>query len=174
MILDSKGRLFGKISILDLGAALVILLVIIGIFFLPGKTGSIAQINVTTKPIEIDLLVRGLSVKQPELLIENMKKDQKISLIIRNEPHGDIQVADVKIVPTILLITQPDGSVKQIEDPRTETRLSSNFLMTLKSNAQVTDNGLVVANQKLKIGTTVELDGYDYNFRASVIEVRVK
>jgi Domain of unknown function (DUF4330) len=172
MILDSKGRLFGKISILDLGAALVILSVIIGIFFLPGKTGSIAQVNVQTKTVEIDLLVKGLSVKQPKLLIENMKKDKKINLIIRNEPHGNIEIVDVKTVPIILLITQPDGSVKQIEDPRTETRLSSNFVMTLKSDAQVTDTGLVIANQKLKIGTTVELDGYDYNFRGSVIEIR--
>ena len=38
-ILDSKGRLFGKFNILDIGALLVILLVIIGIFF-TGSTGS--------------------------------------------------------------------------------------------------------------------------------------
>jgi len=31
-ILDSQGRLFGKVSILDFGAALVILLVLVGIF----------------------------------------------------------------------------------------------------------------------------------------------
>jgi hypothetical protein len=174
MILDSKGRLFGKISILDLGAALVILLVIIGIFFLPGKTGSIAQINVTTKPIEIDLVVRGLSVKQPEILIERMLKEKKINLIIRNEPYGNMEVTNVKILPQIVLITQPDGSVKQVEDPRADTRLNSNMTMTLAGNAQVTDSGIVIANQKVKIGTTVELDGYDYNFRASIVEVRVK
>lgn len=174
MILDSKGRLFGKISILDLGAALVILSVIIGIFFLPGKTGSIAQVNIVTKPVEIDLLIKGLSVKQPKVLIEKMLKDKKVNLIIRNEPYGNIEIADVQIVPSILVITQPDGSVKEIEDPRTENRLSSSMTMTLKGNAQITDDGLVIANQKLKIGTTVELDAYDYNFRGSVIEVRVK
>jgi len=38
-ILDSQGRLFGKVSILDLGAALVILLVLVGIFF-PVSSGS--------------------------------------------------------------------------------------------------------------------------------------
>ncbi|MEM7581704.1 MAG: DUF4330 domain-containing protein, partial [Cyanobacteria bacterium P01_A01_bin.80] len=34
-IIDSKGRLFGKLSILDLAAAGVILLVVIGVFFFP-------------------------------------------------------------------------------------------------------------------------------------------
>ena len=35
-ILDSKGRLFGKLSLLDLGAALAIVFVIFGIYFYPG------------------------------------------------------------------------------------------------------------------------------------------
>jgi hypothetical protein len=85
-----------------------------------------------------------------------------------------MEVTNVKILPQIVLITQPDGSVKQVEDPRADTRLNSNMTMTLAGNAQVTDSGIVIANQKVKIGTTVELDGYDYNFRASIVEVRVK
>jgi hypothetical protein len=174
MILDSKGRLFGKISILDLGAVAVILAVIIGIFFLPGKTGSIAQINVVTKPVEMDLIVRGLSVKNPEALVKNMQENKKINLIIRNEPYGNIEISSVGLLPRNILVTQPDGSVKVIEDPRSESRLSSDMLMTLTGNGQITDSGVVIANQKIKIGTGVELDGYDYNFRASVIDVRVK
>ena len=57
-ILDSKGRLFGKINLLDLGALMVILLVIGGIFLFPGTTGSVAQVGTKTAPIEVDLLVR--------------------------------------------------------------------------------------------------------------------
>jgi len=56
-ILDSQGRLFGKVSILDFGAALVILLVLVGIFF-PGTSGSVAQVGIATKPVEVDLIVR--------------------------------------------------------------------------------------------------------------------
>ena len=36
-IIDSQGRLFGKLSILDIGSALIILLVIAGIFLFPGN-----------------------------------------------------------------------------------------------------------------------------------------
>jgi len=32
----------------------------------------------------------------------------------------------------------------------------------------------VVAGTKIKIGTPIELEGRDYNFKASVIDVRVK
>lgn len=34
-LIDSKGRVFGKISILDVGAALIILMVLFGIFSIP-------------------------------------------------------------------------------------------------------------------------------------------
>ncbi|MEO0949524.1 MAG: DUF4330 family protein, partial [Cyanobacteria bacterium J06641_5] len=37
-LLDAQGRLFGKISILDLGAAATIALAIIGIFLYPGPS----------------------------------------------------------------------------------------------------------------------------------------
>ena len=38
-ILDAKGRLFGKVSLLDIGAGLVILMVLAGIFIFPGTGG---------------------------------------------------------------------------------------------------------------------------------------
>ena len=68
-ILDSKGRLFGKISILDLGAALVIAFTIAGIFLVPGDSGSVAQIGADIKPVEVDLMVRGLNGCRPRCFI---------------------------------------------------------------------------------------------------------
>jgi hypothetical protein len=44
-LLDSKGRLFGKVSVLDIGAALIVLMVLFGIFFYPGTSGSVAQVG---------------------------------------------------------------------------------------------------------------------------------
>ena len=60
-ILDSQGRLFGKLSILDVGAALIVLLVAVGIFFFPGTSGgSVAQVGTSFKPVEIDAIAIGL------------------------------------------------------------------------------------------------------------------
>ena len=51
-ILDSKGRLFGKISLLDIGAGLIILMVAVAVFFYPGTSGSVAQVGAINKDIE--------------------------------------------------------------------------------------------------------------------------
>jgi len=173
-ILDSKGRLFGKLNILDFGAALVILLVIFGIFFFPGSSGSVAQIGTTTKPVEVDLVVRGLNVRDPqELLRKGLTKGGKTNIIIRNQPHGAITIKSVQQIPRTLMVPQPDGSVKELPDTRSNS-FSTDMLLTLEGNAQITDNGPVIGPSKLKIGVPVELDGFNYNFNTTVIDVRIK
>jgi hypothetical protein len=171
-ILDSKGRLFGKVSILDLGAALVILLVVIGIFFFPGTSGSVAQLN-GTKPVEVDVIVRGLSVRDPVALITQFEAKKKTNIIIRNQPYGQVDIKSVKELPQTVLVPQPDGTVKELPDPRSNS-FSADLIMTLGGQGQITQDGPVLGNSKIKIGTPVELEGMDYNFRASVIDVRVQ
>ncbi|MEB3885096.1 DUF4330 domain-containing protein [Lyngbya sp. CCY1209] len=171
VILDSKGRLFGKVSLLDLGAAAVIALAIVGIFFFPGTSGSVAQVGVTTKPVEVDVIALGLRGRNPESLF---KVGDKTNLIIRNQPYGQVDIKAVEFLPRTVPVTQPDGSVKALPDPTADTTFSNNVLLTLEGRGQITDDGPVLGNSKIKIGGTVELEGKAYNFNTSVIDVRVK
>ncbi|MEH2316619.1 DUF4330 domain-containing protein [Nostoc sp.] len=171
-ILDSKGRLFGKINLLDLGAALVILLVIFGIFVFPGTSGSVAQVGAKTVPIEVDLIVRGLNVRDPQQLFDNgLKKGGKINVIIRNQPYGEIEIKSVQQLPRTINIPQPDGTVKELPDPKTNN-YSTDMLLTLEGKAQRTESGLVLGSSKVKIGIPFELEGFNYNFNATVIDIR--
>jgi hypothetical protein len=170
-ILDSKGRLFGKVSILDFGAALVILLVIVGIFFFPGTSGSVAQLN-GTKPVELDVLVRGLNVSNPDALIAQFNKQKKTNIIIRNQPYGQLAIKSVKTLPRNLAVPQPDGSVKVRPDPRPDA-FSTDMLMVLGGQATINKDGPVLGNSKVRIGTTLELEGPTYNFNGSVIDMRI-
>jgi hypothetical protein len=171
-ILDSKGRLFGKINLLDLGAALVILLVIVGIFIFPGTSGSVAQVGTKTAPIEVDLIVRGLNVRDPEQLFkQGFTKGGKTNVIIRNQPYGQIGIKSIVQLERTLTIPQPDGSVKELPDPR--NNFSADFLLTLEGKASITDSGPVLGNNKVKIGMPFELEGFNYNFNASVIDIRI-
>jgi hypothetical protein len=171
-LLDSKGRLFGKFSLLDIGAALVILLTIIGIFVVPGTSGKSTIAQVTKEPIEVDVIVRGLSVLNPNALINQFNTEKKTNIVIRNQPAGQVDIKNVKPLSRNVLVPQPDGSVKVLPDPRTEN-YSQDMIMTLSGQAEVTDTGAVVGGQKVKIGTLIELEGDNYNFNTSVIDVRL-
>ena len=168
-IVDSQGRLFGKVSILDVGAALVILLVIIGVL-LPGTTG--AQVG-TVKPVEVDVVVRsvGLQSAQQNLL----KPGDKTSIVIRNQPYGEVKLKEVRELPRNVATPQPDGTIKALPDPRPEAGLTKDFLVTVAGNARITNDGPVLGNNKVKIGTKIELEGLTYNFvDLNVIDVRIK
>ncbi len=172
-ILDSKGRLFGKINLLDFGAAIVILMVVVGIFLFPGSNGSVAQIGVKTQPVEVDLVVRGLNVRDPQQLYNNgFKKGGKTNIIIRNQPHGQIAIKSITPLARTLAVPQPDGTVKELADPRSNS-FSTDMLLTLEGAAQITETGPVLGNTKLKIGTPLELEGFNYDFNATVIDVRI-
>ncbi len=172
-ILDSQGRLFGKINLLDLGAILVIVLVLIGIFLYPGTSDSVAQVNEATKPVEVDLIVRGLNIKDPQQLFSNgFTKGGKTNIVIRNQPHGSLDIKSVQQLPRTMLLARPDGSLKEYTDPR-PNQFSTDMLLTLVGKATIRPDGPVVGNSKLKIGNPIELEGFNYNFNATVIDLRI-
>ncbi|MEL6471885.1 MAG: DUF4330 domain-containing protein [Cyanobacteria bacterium J06623_4] len=171
-VLDSKGRLFGKLSILDVGAALAILMVVFGIFFYPGSGGSVAQVGANTKEIEVDVIARGLTVLNPQEFLADLAETDSTKIIVRNQPYGKIGVKNVLALPRSVAVPQPDGTVKSYPDPRPELGYTADMLITLGGRAQITADGPVLG-VPVKIGTPIEIDGERYNFRVSTVAVRI-
>ncbi|MGL5510566.1 MAG: DUF4330 domain-containing protein [Microcoleaceae cyanobacterium] len=174
-ILDNQGRLFGKISLLDFGALFVILMVLVGIFIFPGTSVGSNPTTPGTSPaniqtIEVDAIALGVKGRKPEALL---KAGEKTNVIVRNQPYGQLDIKSVEVLTRMLAVPQPDGSVKAVPDPREEEAFSRNLMLTLAGPGQVTPDGIVIGNLKVKVGSTIELDGKNYNFNVSVIDMRV-
>jgi hypothetical protein len=172
-IIDSKGRLFGKLSVLDLAAACVILLVVIGVFFFPGTpiTNSIVA-QTKLKPVEVQVLVRGLGVANLDSLVEEFKREKQADIVIRNQPAGKVDVISSSVLPRTTVVPQPDGSVKALPDPRPEITMISDMLLTLGAKAEVTSNGVVLdGSKKIKIGSSIQLQGDMYDFNGTIIAI---
>jgi Domain of unknown function (DUF4330) len=169
-LLDRQGRLFGRFSLLDIGAVLVMLFVVAGIFLSPGSTG---RINGQDKPqlVEADLIVRGLNVLSPENLLTQFSPGNKLSFVIRNQPAGQVDIKKVRQLDRTLAVPQSDGSVKPMKDPRPDS-YSMDMIITVTGNGQKTKEGLVLGNTKMKIGSSVEIDQLNYNFNGTVIDIR--
>ncbi|MGG6296865.1 DUF4330 domain-containing protein [Leptolyngbya sp. AN02str] len=174
-ILDSNGRLFGKVNILDLGAGLIILMVAAAIFLFPGTSGSsVAQLGVQTAPVEVDAMVRGLTASDPQALLRDLQASENVDVIIRNQPYGQLQVLNVQSLPRSVAVPQPDGSVVAEPDPRPELNYTIDMLITLGGDAQITSDGPVLGNSKVKVGTPLELEGQTFRFNAPVVGVRIQ
>ena len=177
-IIDSQGKLFGKISILDIGAAAAILLAIAGIVLFPGTPitqNIVAQGKL--QPIEIQVLVRGLGVSEYEKLQQDFQDDKKIEIVIRNQPVKDLDISIVgtETLPRTTPVPQPDGTVKALPDPRPEVAFIKDFIITLGTKAEVTNDGVTLPGaKKIKIGSSMRLEGDTYDFNGSTIGVAVK
>lgn len=78
-------------------------------------SASNAQVNIPTKPIEVDLFVDGLSLLRPEALLDkSLKAGGKTQLTIDNKPSSQMTIKSVKQLPITINVTQPDGSVKEL------------------------------------------------------------
>lgn len=175
-IIDSKGRLFGKLSILDLAAACVILLVVVGVFFFPGTplTNSLVA-QTKQKPIEVKVLVRGLSVANYDALAQEFEPEKQADVVIRNQPAGKVEIVSSKVLPRTTVVPQPDGTVKALEDPRPEIEMIRDIVVTLASRAEVTDTGYVLdGSKKIKIGSSIQLQGNIYDFSGTVVAIDTK
>ena len=172
-IIDAQGKLFGKVSILDLGAAAVILIAIAGIFFSPGTpvTQGIAQSRL--KPVEVEVMVRGLSVGDFASLLEEFQNNKQVDIVIRNQPAGKVEILATEPLPRTTPVPQPDGTVKALPDPRPEVSLIKDLIMTLGGKAQITNDGVVLeGTRKIKIGTPIRLEGRTYDFNGTIITVK--
>ena len=172
-IIDSKGRLFGKLSVLDLAAAGVILLTIIGVFFFPG-TPLTHKIVAQTKlqPVEVQILVRGLGVSNLENLDREFERENQADIVIRNQPAGKVEIVSSTLLPRTTVVPQPDGTVKALPDPRPEVEMIRDLLLTLEGRAEVTDNGIVLdGSKKIKIGSSIQLQGDIYDFNGTIVSI---
>jgi hypothetical protein len=170
-ILDRQGRLFGKISILDIAAVLVILAAGFGIF-VPMGNSSGQSIGGKMQVAEVDVVVRGLNVLRPEKFQQDFKPGNKLSFVIRNQPTAPVEIKSLKVLDRLLATTQPDGSIKALKDPRPDL-FSMDMLITVEGKGQATEGGFTLGGTKVKIGSSVEIDQKNYNFNASVIDIRV-
>jgi hypothetical protein len=169
-ILDRQGRLFGRFSILDIGAVLVMLFVVVGIFLSPGSSGKIRG-QEKPQAVEADVIVRGLNVLNPDSLMTEFKPGSQLSFVIRNQPAGQVDIKSVRQLDRNLAVPQPNGSVKAIKDPRPDS-YSVDMILTVTGKGQKTKDGLVLGNTKMKIGSSVEIDQINYNFNGTVIDIR--
>lgn len=130
-----------------------------------------AQVNIPTKPIEIDLFVDNLNILRPEALLEqSLKTGAKTELTIDNRPSGQMTIKSVKQLPITINVTQPDGSLKVIPDPT--AKFETDLFVTLTGFAQMQNTGAAIGESLVKIGASASIEGFNYHINATVTDVK--
>jgi hypothetical protein len=162
-LIDSQGKLFGRINIVDATVLLAVLAALFAFVFLRSDTS--AQLSQERTPVEVDMLVRSLSIADPGIF----EPGKETSVVIRNQPAGNLAIRRVKIQPHLVPLVI-NNRVTTIEDP--DDPYGRDYVITLAGMADVTGDGLVIGRVKAKVGTPIEIEGYRYIVRGGIVDVR--
>ncbi|HEY9855765.1 MAG TPA: DUF4330 domain-containing protein [Stenomitos sp.] len=164
-MIDNQGRLFGKLNLLDFTVVLVVVAVVMGgMLARAGKAGVNQQLKGEAMA-EFDLFIRG-GVSDPSIF----KEGEKTFITIRNQPYAALTIRKVRVTPRTITVPV-SGGVKAYPDP--SEPYSKDVLLTLREKAQLTDDAIVLGGNKVKVGVPIDVEGFKYRLRGSIVDVRL-
>ena len=157
-----------RFSLVDAGAAAAVVLAVGGVVWSPKLSGAVARATGGLQPVTVFVDVRNVPVANPPALIAGAKEQGKVSIVIRNQPHGSVAVDDVIPLQRQLAAVLPDGKVVTAPDPNQQQLGNLDARFVLKGEGRKGAGGVVFGNQTLKIGAPIELEGRDFRLNGSV------
>ena len=156
-VLDEKGKLFGKINLIDLIVIVVLVLVVAAVGWkLAGSqiTDAIANNNPT---IRYEVVCPKIDPDACEFAVTQVGGQ-----LMSNGDLLDGYITDCVIEPYLETVLDADGNVKQVEDPA-----SHNLRFTIEAKVSEVANAYGLGSQELRVGKshivkTVELEFNGY------------
>jgi len=160
-------------SVLDLAAGAAVVAAVFGVIWSPKLSGAVARATGATMPVRVLVDVRGVPVQNPQALLEAARQEGKLSIVIRNQPHGTVRITSIEPLQRRLAAVQPDGRVVTAPDPNKEFFSTLDARFQLEGQGRKVDGGIVFGNQNLKVGAPVEIEGAGFRVGGSVTGIQL-
>jgi len=160
-------------TLVDLGAGAAVLLALVGVIWSPKLSNAVARATGDVQTLTVTVDVRGEPVADPAAMLASAEKDGKVKFVIRNQPHGSVQIERIIPLQRRLSILTPDGKVVSAPDPNQKTFGTFDGRYVLTGEGRRAEGGVVLGNATLKIGAPVELEGSNYRFNGTVTDLRL-
>lgn len=126
MVVDSKGRLFGKVNIIDFCVVLIVVLAATGLVYKVVKGGAQSAADGKTKTVYVTVKAEGVMTE----VAKHIKKDDQL---INGNVNIDAWIKSIKIEPAIDIVKTQDGKLVAANHPYKKD-------MTLKIKALVSED----------------------------------
>lgn len=145
MIFDKKGKLFGKISIVDIIIIVVIIAAIAGLYYKFGKSGTVTPFTKTEK-IQMSFYHEDV----PDYIVNKIKIGDAVKDRVQNVVFG--KVTDIKVGPDIVFNPSAGGQAVASSKPG-----YSSITVTVSGQGIYSATGSTFGGVEYYIGKAVEL-----------------
>lgn len=163
-LIEPDGRLFGRFNILDAGVAVLVGLVSLGFLMVQSNLHATSSAMVKGET-DIDIRVMFRLRSEDEALI---KVGDVTNITVRNQPRGSVQVVAIEKVPVKDFIVI--NNTAALITPNNEQYVSD-YWVTLRDHATITEDGYVAEGVKVKIGLPINLEGFKYSAHGGIVDV---
>jgi hypothetical protein len=167
MLIDKRGKLFGLVNIIDLSALIVVAAMAFGFLWVRQTHGVLQKLVKAAGPTDVTVAIRGARAFDPGFI----KKGDKVFITIRNQPYAPVEVVNVTAARRQFTFADAQGKVKTADDP--SDPLTYDLNVTIRDNGQVTDDGVVLGGNKVKMGIPIELEGFKFRLTGTIVELTV-
>ena len=161
-------------SVVDAAAAAAVALAAGGLIWSPKLSNAVAQATGAVVPVTVMVDVRNVPVADPRGLIETARGEGKVAIVIRNQPHGTVDIDRIEQLQRQLAEVQPDGTVVTALDPRSSVFTSLDARFVLQAQGRRASGGVVFGNQTVKVGAPIEIEGEGYRVSGTVSGISVQ
>jgi hypothetical protein len=100
------------------------------------------------------------------------KQGEKAFVTIRNQPYDAVEIVRVTAKRAQIAVPINDGKDFRITTDPTAP-YASEIVLTLRDQGMQTEDGIIWGGQKLKVGVPIEVEGFKYRLKSSVLDVRM-
>ncbi len=155
-----------KFDYIIITIVLILAVSLAAIFSLKHKIAKTPVISENT--VVFQVFFRGITISSENSIFKPLDES---FITIRNVPHKKVTILGVQQMPRLTTITDANGKEKIIKDISAPYMYDS--LITLCDDAKVTEDGVVVGGNKLKIGLPIVLEGKDYRLNGTLSNLKV-
>ncbi|HHY93319.1 MAG TPA: DUF4330 domain-containing protein [Firmicutes bacterium] len=158
--LDERGRLFGRVNIIDLAVLLLVLLVGARLGL---KSRLLQAVNPSTaRPVEVVLVVEDVR----QATADAMQEGENVLNSKSNAVLGKLVKKDVR--PALKEVETADGRLAQAESP-----FKKDVYLTIRGEGQVTPNVILLGGAELRVGASLAVKGLKFSVNSTVLGVKV-
>lgn len=162
MIIDEKGRLFGRVNVVD---AAVVLALFLGAILLAGRLlGKLGITSGRERPVFVRILSDAIT---PETAA-SIEKGDKAFLIVGLDSKNLGTVSDVSVRPAEVRIDNSvTGKVVYAPDPKRRQ-----VLLTVKGKGTSTDRAITISGNTVLVGDRVSIKTRRARFDGDVVDLK--
>lgn len=164
-VVDEKGKLFGKINLIDLIVILVLVLVVAAVVWkVAGSriSGAVDKLgNVPT--VRYEVLCTNVDSAAADAAVTHIGEQ-----LMSNGDMMDAKITDCVIEPYYILASDAQGNPVQLESPT-----SKNLRFTIEAKIPFSNNAYAIGTQEIRVGKSHIVKTPSIEFNGSITNMEV-